>query len=102
MFTQVSEEDAKHLISAEDLGDNPEKYEVRRGAGNAAVAEKGLVLWMELHGAASGIRTNPQGRQAFRVWAASGPMAPPHWICVFVKHDTSFTEQWTEPGDHQK
>ncbi len=40
------------------------------GAGNAAEAEKGLATRVERHAVASGVRTNPQGRQAFRVCPA--------------------------------
>ena len=40
------------------------------GAGNAAEAEKSLAPRVERHGADSGVRTNPQGRQAFRVCPA--------------------------------
>ena len=44
------------------------------GAGNpdklGTEAEKGLAPRVERHGVASGVRTNPQGRQAFRVCPA--------------------------------
>ena len=40
------------------------------GAGNAAEAEKSLAPRVERHGVASGVRTNPQCRQAFRVCPA--------------------------------
>ncbi len=64
------------------------------GAGNpdklGTVVEKSLAQGVERHGAASGVRTNPQGRQAFRVCPAllSDPMAPPHCTSSFVRHDT--------------
>jgi len=36
------------------------------GAGNAAEVQKGLAQGVGLHGAASGVRTNPKGLRAFR------------------------------------
>ena len=40
------------------------------GAGNAAEAENSLAQRVDRHEVASSVRTNPQGRQAFRVCPA--------------------------------
>ena len=61
---------------------NPDKLETE--------VEKSLAPRVERHGVASGVRKNPQGRPSIPGLSrlAIDPMAPPHWICLFVRHHT--------------